>query len=66
MRDDITHNGQSVFVILGHMVNHTRLAAMQVATAQILGANFFTCRGLDQWRACQEDSALITNNDALV
>ena len=66
MRNNIAHDRERVFVILGHMIDHARFTAMQVAAAQILGANLFTRCGLDQWRACQEDSALITNNDALI
>lgn len=35
--DDIAHDGQRMFVIVGKMVGHARLAAVQVAAAQILG-----------------------------
>jgi len=33
MRNNIAHNGQGMFVILGDMIDHARLAAMQIAAA---------------------------------
>ena len=66
MRDDITHNGQRMFVIFGHMINHAGPTAMQVATAKILGTDLFTRRGLDQRWASKEDRTLIAHNDAFV
>ena len=39
---------------------------MQVATAQILGADFLTRRGLHQWRASKENCTLIADNHTFV
>ena len=37
MRDYVADEGQRVPVILGEVVDHARLAGMQVAAAQFLG-----------------------------
>ena len=66
VRDDIAHDGQRMFVILGQMIDHARFARVQIAAAQILGADFFARRGLHQRRAGEEDRALIADDHALV
>ena len=55
-----------MLVILGEMIDHARLARMEVAAAQILGADLLARRGLHQRRAGEEDRALVADDDALV
>ena len=38
MANDIAHDSQRMFVILGEVVDHARLARVQVAAAEVLGA----------------------------
>ncbi len=38
VRDDVADDGQRMLVILGEMIDHARLARMEVAAAQLLGA----------------------------
>ena len=44
-----------MLVILGEMVDHARLAGVEVAAAQFLGADLLTRRRLHQRRASEED-----------
>ncbi len=64
--DDIAHDGQRVFVALGDMIDHAALAPVQIAAAEILGADFLAGRRLHQRRAAQEDRALLAHDHALV
>ena len=65
-RNDVADDGQRMLVILGEMIDHARLARMQVAAAQILGADLLARRRLHQRRAGEEDRALVADDDALV
>jgi hypothetical protein len=64
--DDVADDRQRMLVILGDMVDHARLAAVEVAAAQILRADHFAGRGLHQRRAGEEDRALVAHDHALV
>ena len=64
--DDRADDLQRVFVILGHMVDHARLAAVGVGAAQILGRDQLARRRLHQRRPGQEDGALVAHDHRLV
>jgi hypothetical protein len=61
--DDIAHDRQRVLVVLGQVVDHARLARVQIAAAQILGADDLARRRLHQRRTGEEDRALFAHDD---
>ena len=44
--DDVAQNGKRVFVVLGEVVYHTGLLCVEVAAAEIFGADLLAGRGL--------------------
>src|SRR3546814_3922003 len=65
-RNDVADDRQGMFVILGKMVDDARFPGMQVAAAEILGADLLARRRLHQRRAGEEDRTLITDDHRLV
>ncbi len=53
-------------IVLRQMIDHARLARMQIAAAQILRAHHLAGRRLHQRRAAEEDGALVLHDHALV
>ena len=49
---------ERMLVILGEMIDHAGLARVEVAAAEILGADHLAGRRLHQGRAAEEDRAL--------
>ena len=66
MADDIAHDGQRMLVVLGQMIDHARLARMQIAAAKVLGADLLARRGLHQRRTGKEDRALFAHDHRFV
>ena len=66
MADDIAHDRQRMFVILGQMIDHARFLGVQVAPAEIFCADFLPRCRLHQRRACEEDGALFLHDHRLV
>ncbi len=66
MADDVAHDGERMLVVLGEVVHHARFSGMEIAAAQVFGADLLARRGLHQWRTGEEDRALLAHDDALV
>lgn len=66
MADDVAHDLQRMFVVLGHIVDDARLAAVGFGPAQFLGGDDLAGGGLHQRRAGQEDGALVADDHRLV
>ncbi len=66
MTDDIAHDGERVFVIFGKVIDHARFLRVEIAAAQILGADLLARRRLYERRSGKEDGALIAHDYRLV
>ncbi len=55
-----------MLVIFGEVIDDARVARVEIAAAEILGADLLARRGLHQRRAGEEDRALFADDDALV
>ena len=63
---DVAHDRERVFVILRQMIDHAGFLRMQVAAAEILGADFLARGRLHQRWPGEEDRALIAHDYRLV
>src|SRR5690606_37845233 len=57
---------QRMKIVFGQMVGYAGQTGVYIATAQVFGADFFTGCGFDQWRATQEDGALVAHDDGFI
>ncbi len=65
-RDDAAAQRQRVPVVLCVVVHHAGGARVHVGPAQLLGRHHLADRRFHQWRAGEEDRALVPHDDALV
>ena len=64
--DDRAHDLQGVVVVVGEVVDHAGRAGVDVAAAEVLGADLLARGRLHQRRAAEEDRALVLDDDRLV
>ena len=66
VRYDLTRHCQSMGIVLRQMIDHAGQTRVDVTAPQIFRTHYFTRSGFHQWRATQENRALVLHDDRFI